>query len=177
MALRRRTYTLDIEDANGIPGSGGNTEVWGVTRPHLMTFLVFASGYFNNIFIWSAGQIRYVNDVVDFMFRDLDRPTAVYTHDDCDETKDGILTKPLQKMVDAYPGVNFENTLIVDDRVENFDRNPNNGILIPGYTPRVTIDGLTTDDTALLKLMHWLKQPSVANCSDVRKLNKKRIFE
>ena len=73
--------------------------------------------------------------------------------------------------------MNASNTFVIDDRQSTFAKvNPNNGILIPGYAPPDTIDGIKTDDPTLRQLMMWFSRDDVKNSKDVRLLDKSRIF-
>lgn len=181
--LRYRTYHLKLDDVVEKRGTGVRTELWGVERPHLREFLLFALGYFRVVAIWSAGQLKYVESIADRIFRDLKPPSVIYSWSQC-RNDNGMLEKPLRQMFDdqtlAQAGASLmkpENTLVVDDRLTTFANvNPENGILIPGYSPSPTISDLMRDDQALLQLIRWLSQPEVMSAPDVRILDKSRIF-
>ena len=146
-------------------------------RPHLKTFLAWAHQHFRVVAVWSAGQTKYVERMVDEMFRDLAPPATIYSYPEC-RNHHSVIEKPLSQMFDDKKlGMTPEKTLVIDDRLTTFASvNPNNGILIPAYSPELTIDQLTRDDKALLELQAWFMRPDVMSVSDVRTLNKQQIF-
>jgi hypothetical protein len=160
-------------------GTGNVSHMWGAFRPHLRQFLSFAKYYFAGVIVWSAGQTKYVHEICRKIFIDPDfQPLIIYTYDDCEMGADYVY-KPIAKLmndnaVKAY--VNPKETLTLDDREDTFSKNPRNGIKIPPYEPRMTPDGIMTDDIALLQLMKWLELPSVINASDIRTVDKRNIF-
>ena len=151
----------------------GSSVFWGVTRPHLDMFIRFCFDRFNNVIVWSAGQYDYVHQMVKTIF--VDRPpNLILTREDC-TSKGGLLTKPLSKVYSRVDGANETNTLIVDDRetVYSLD-NPDNGINIPAYSPSPM--ELEMDDRAFLQLMRYMMLPEVVQSTDVRTLDKSKIF-
>lgn len=178
MALRQRIYVLDLSDIGHRRGTGTNIRMWGVTRPHVEEFLAFCFTYFKRVIVWSAGMREYVDELVRFLFRDLPAPDIVYAREQCANI-DGLLEKPLQKMIDDEPQltITLSSTLALDDRKSTFDRaNPLNGVLIPRYEPGVDTKSMLEDDVALVNLQEWLMKPEVIEAMDVRSLNKSRIF-
>ncbi len=177
--IKRRTYVITLDDVIERRGSGVKTQLWGVTRPHLDEFLVFCFSYFKVVAVWSAGQPKYVDAIVQKIFGDITMPHIVYSWTNCDTTT-GIVEKPLSKMISQVPGLDkymsLSSTLVVDDRKTTFQGNSHNGILIPPYNPRPTIDSLREEDIALLQLKTWLERSDVRESSDVRILDKSRIF-
>lgn len=179
--LRRRTYSLIMDDVCDKKGTGTKLEMIGIARPHIQEFLIFCFSYFKVVAVWSAGKRRYVESIVDFLFKDIRRPHVIFTRDDLDKDLNNDFTKPIQKMINNVPGLNkfmsLNNTFILDDRKTVFEHvNPDNGILIPAYKPPFTIRALRTDDLALPQLMNWLMKPEVINSDDVRLLDKNNIF-
>lgn len=178
--LRGRTYELSMDDVVYKKGQGIKTEMWGITRPHVKDFLIFCFSYFKVVAVWSAGKKKYVEDIVDYLFRDIKRPHVVYSRDDCEKTTDNILIKPIEKMIKQElltKYMSLENTFIIDDRTSVFETpNPDNGIQIPAYAPDFNIRSLRTDDISLKQLMTWLLRPEVVNALDVRDLDKSGIF-
>lgn len=182
MDLRRRTYMISMDDVVDKKGTGIKTEMFGITRPHVTEFLIWCFSYFKIVAVWSAGRKKYVEAIVNFLFRDIRRPHIVYTYDDLDGIHTNSLTKPLQKMIDEIPGLekymSLANTVILDDNLSVFySVNPDNGILIPAYKPPWNVRTLRTDDVALLKVMQWFKQEDVIRSKDVRTLDKTKIFQ
>lgn len=161
---------------------------WGMYRPHLKEFFQFCDGYFDNVFIWSAGIQEYVEGVCHCIFRDFDitHPRAIWSRIHCNKEK-GIYHKPIIKLInhskerdyDPY-SIDMSQTIIVDDKEYTFMENPNNGVLIPPYNPELhdykELLKYNSQDTALLKLKAWLSSPTVRECSDIRTLDKKGIF-
>lgn len=178
MKLRNRIYKISLEDMFDKKGTGTQSQMWGITRPHLKEFLIFCFSYFRNINVWSAGQGPYVRAVVREIFKDIGTPTMVYVWDDCEnDEEEGIYEKPLRKMYTKSPIMNDTNTFILDDRTTSFSGcNNDNGILIPAYKPATNISSLNANDIAFQQLMLWLKTSDVMTSKDVKSLNKKNIF-
>ena len=178
--LRGRAYELSMDDVVYKKGQGIKTEMWGITRPHVKDFLIFCFSYFKVVAVWSAGKKKYVEAIVDYLFRDIKRPHVIYSRDDCEKTTDNILIKPIEKMIkqeSLTKYMSLENTFIIDDRTTVFETpNPYNGIQIPAYAPDSNIRSLRTDDISLKQLMTWLLRPEVVNALDVRDLDKSGIF-
>ena len=147
--------------------------VWGIVRPGCKEFLRFCFDYFDKVIVWSAGEDKYVQAVVNRLFDGLPEPDAVLSRPFC-ETEDGNTTKPLIKLQQIFPDVNLTNTLIVDDREHNFiNCNPDNAILIPPFSPS---ESEVKGDDALCQIMEWLLRPEVKASLDVRTLDKSQIF-
>lgn len=180
LPLRRKIYHFNIDDVVTRSGEGEVAEICGITRPGLHDFLRFCFDYFSVVAVWSAGKPKYVESLVDFMFKDIADPHIIYTYDHCTEGSNGFLEKPLEKMIQQHTadmGMSLKNTFALDDRETTFiERNPDNGVLIPEYSPEMTIEGLSKDDDNLTKFMKWLMKPEVIRSQDVRLLNKKNIF-
>ncbi len=178
--LRQRIYILTLDDVLSKRGTGTKNKMWGTTRPHLKEFLIFCFSYFKIVSIWSAGKERYVNSVVDNIFKHIRDPHVVYTWNECFVNDNGLITKPIQTMINNVPDLNdymsINNTLVIDDRPSTFYYNNRNGITIPRYHPSLTIEGLRQEDNALLKLMNWLKQPEVIFATNLLPLDKSNIF-
>lgn len=195
--IRKRAYTICSRNI-GVCDSN-TAELWGIRRPNLTEFLVFCFSYFKVVAVWSAGTKAYVESIVNIIFRDIRPPHVVFSRGDCEEidsktgarlnkangevvgeSHNGIIIKPLSKMISSVPGLskymNLNNTFILDDRASTFLENPNNGILIPPYEPYPDIRSLETDDGVLLKLGNWFMNREVIASSDVTKLDKINIF-
>ena len=149
-----------------------NERLWGITRPKLNEFMSFCFDTFEYVIIWSAGTERYVKDIVNRVLCDSQCPHYVFTREDCYTDDDGYLKKPIKYLKSNNPeltDLNLENTLIVDDRDDNFDYEPHNGIKIPEFSPEKI-------DSALEDLMVWFKSSDFVNSTDVRELDKSGIF-
>jgi hypothetical protein len=172
ISIRKDIYVIDIytEDRYTI-----KYKMWGIMRPKLREFLNFCFRYFQNVTIWTAGQRRYGNAVVSKIFSNR-LPELVFTRDECPKTlSGGCVNKPLTYMIDKKDDMSLHHTFIVDDRIENFDPNPGNGILIPPFYPEKE-DLLDIQDDAFDRLMGWFMKKEVIESEDVRLLDKTRIF-
>jgi len=178
--LRNRCYTLNMIDVSRPHGhdrgKGQITEMWGVYRPHVHRFLAFCFSYFKMVIVWSAGIGTYVRNVVDNLF--VEEPHAVFSRRHC--THMGrIYDKNLNKIYKDRELSRYakpHNTIILDDRNVSYKTNtPNNGVLIPRYTPKASQDNILQDDHALLQMIEWLSHPSVIACKDVRMLTKQHF--
>lgn len=179
--LRKRIYKLELDDVSSKKGEGHYMEMWGIIRPHIKDFLLFCFSYFRIVGVWSAGLPRYVENIVDFLFKDLPKPHIVFTRDECHKNTT-LCEKPLMKIIDANEflrsRMSLENTFIVDDQKKSFiNNNKDNGVLIPGYQPGTDVDSMRTNDIALQQLKMWFSTPEVRNSEDVRTLDKKKIFK
>jgi len=178
--LRKQIYTIDLHDVVDTPGEGVYSRMWGVYRPGWHKFHDFCKQYFSGIIIWSAGQPKYVDAMVDVLFPDPEfQPILVYNWNHC-HTKDNNIFKPLKKIF-ADPRVKdrvkTENTFVLDDRDDTFSLNKGNGILIPAYDVKPTEKRILETDTRLTELENWLSQHHVASSEDVRELDKSQIFQ
>lgn len=174
--LRSRLYVLPLVDLSHT-GDSTKSIYWGIMRPGLRDFLRFSSKYFQHVCIWSAGHKEYVEKVCTNIFRGIQRPTIIFSNNDCEKVGTHNI-KPLTKMY-SHPtclGMSPENTLVLDDRSSTFSQNPLNGIQIPPYMPRDTVEGMRFEEPSLKLLMDWLLSDEVVNCPDIRNLEKHRIF-
>ena len=180
--IRKRIFKLTLDDVvEDKKGVGTKTELWCVIRPHVPEFLKFCFDHFKVVTVWSAGRRKYVEAIVDFLFRDLKRPHIIYTYDDCEKNNKSII-KPIKKMINNNHGLDkymkLENTFSLDDTEYTFSiTNKENGIHIPAYIPEATPEAIRKDDKALISLMNWLSQHKNCLCPDIRKLKKSHIFK
>jgi hypothetical protein len=179
-ALRQRIYTLDLHDVVNDPGEGVYSRMWGAYRPGWQKFYLFCQRYFKSIIVWSAGQPKYVDAVVDILFTDPNfQPIVIYNWTHCKRVGDYTIHKPL-KMLYEDPRtadiVSPEKIFALDDREDTFSLNKGNGILIPAYEIKPRESHIMKDDTRLTELEKWFSQEKVANCKDVRLLDKTTIF-
>lgn len=157
--------------------------LWGLYRPHLKVFLQTIVKNFDNVVIWSAGRDHYVNAIIKHMFDEfkLPQPVLILTRGHCRWMKykdDYKPHKPIndckQYLFELGIYMDYEQTVIIDDKNYTFFYNPSSGILIPPFTSRwekPSIDDINgSDDIALLKLIKWLRQ--VVAKKDFRKLHK-----
>jgi 2-hydroxy-3-keto-5-methylthiopentenyl-1-phosphate phosphatase len=183
---RKNLYALKIIDVSRVSGSGEVSVLTGIFRPHLREFLDYCRKYFAGIVIWSAGQKKYVEKLVENMFPFEDfQPILVYSYHDCiTANNDDFIRKPLAKLykenkLKGFKGkLNEKNTLILDDRDDTFELNSKNGVQIPEFESDMSIEDISGhDDIHLLKFMSWLETKEVKNSDDVRKLRKDKIFK
>jgi len=180
--LRKKLYTMKLYDVSVEDGTGDEIILSGVYRPYLKEFLDFCLEYFDNVIIWSAGRKKYVEKMCDLMFPVIGkRPRVIYNYDDCDVGREDYLKKPLrklykdQRLIDI--NINEKNTFVLDDRDDTFSLNSSNGIQIPEFESDMTPEEINFHpDVCLVKLMCWLSKKEVKNSTDVRKLDKDRIF-
>jgi hypothetical protein len=178
--IRKRVYILKFESEGEEDEEEVEDElIWGVKRPHIDEFLDFASEYFRNVVIWSAGTYDYVHVIVKNIFKNYPTcPAKVFTRNDCTQSEEYGYEKPLEKIYQAIPEMNPYNTLLIDDRHEVFLRkDPNNGIIIPPFSPDIEDYNSLTSDTSFLLLKDWFMTPQVMESNDIRKVNKQHIFE
>lgn len=182
--VRERVYQIIMDDVVYRKGSGIKTVMWGIVRPYAKEFLKMCFKYFKVVIVWSAGKRKYVDAIVDFLFKDIQRPHVVYSYDECEKTPSELLVKPLRKLIDNEADLskymNLENSFMIDDRHTVYsgykNDNPNNGIQIPPYKPEFTIKSLRKYDNNLKQLMEWFLEHETINSEDVRVLDKSNIF-
>ena len=143
--LSNEIYILSLDD--------GATEMWGTKRPHLDDFLLFCFTYFDNVCVWSAGQRDYVHALVDHIFAPFRKPDIVFTFDDCIQNKDENWIKPLEKFYNHSTDkeIHSHSTFIIDDRDYTFEKNEQNGVLIPPYSP-TNIEEIQQEEDHLTRL-------------------------
>ena len=185
MELKSRLYHLSIKDVMAYEdknrGQGEITEMWGVERPGLKTFLRWCFTYFSVVGVWSAGKKPYVEAICQKIFvgKGIRSPDITLTYNDCT----GHYQSPLKNLralsesdAGRELGITLENVVLVDDRTYSFSATPENGILIPPYDPDLTIESLSQNNQDLIKLGHWFSQSDFFTSSNVRFLNKEHIF-
>lgn len=176
-----RLYNGVIYDAGDSVPLGQPYTICGVLRPGVKEFIDFACQYFKVVAIWSAGRKKYVDMVVELIFKDAPRPPdVIFSYQQCTDPRENIMGKPLVKMINSHPllqkHMSLENTIIIDDYPQSFVENPHNGILIPGYHPEVTVQGVQKPDTAWQRITAWFDSATVRASTDVKLLDKQSIF-
>lgn len=207
----RSAYDVMMERGIIIPttliqygGSGKAMHNDVVKRPGVDEFLTFCKTVFQHVILWSAGQASYVYDTVKLV---LDPTNAgifdhIYTAQDIVHESinsgnfpDSVFannlksmgfsvfsTKPIEKITLRFPDVTLERTVIVDDLICNFLPNPNNGVLIPPFSPQLgqilinakggQLDNMS-EDYYLFSLLHFFADEEFLSCKDVRDYNLK----
>jgi TFIIF-interacting CTD phosphatase-like protein len=168
------TAIVDIRD-DFLKGAGNICYCVAILRPHVKEFLKFCMSYFDKVSVWSAGHKRYVYAVLSSIFDDDDyqKIDRILTKKDCNflNTNGDILLKDLN-----IQGFDLRSTIIIDDNKHSFANNSDNAIHIPAYNPQLTKSNVMYDDTSLLTIMEWLKRSHLKDVSDVRSLDKSKIF-
>lgn len=177
--VRDRIYMIDVNDPFTRKGEGHHIYMWGIIRPHAKEFLDFCFEYFKVVAIWTAGTKSYAKEIVTELAKRTSEPNIVYSKDECVDSSGHCSFKDLAKMIaECNATMNLSNTFIVDDRLDNFIPNPNNGILIPPYEVYSNKQSILSDnDDMLLRLIKWFKKDEVVNSNDIRKLDKSNIFQ
>lgn len=166
VGLRSRFFEIEFS---------GVEPLWGVKRPYLDQFLAFAGRYFKLIVVWSAGEKEYVLAIVKELFRDHRQPDLILTRDDCIGDMRSY-HKPLYVLKKRMPDLDLRQVLALDDRESNFKDNPDNGLTIPPFSP-CPQSGFEEKDHYLSHVIDWLMIPTVRNCKDMTKLDKRRVFQ
>lgn len=171
--VRSRMYVLSTPN----PTIGDYIYIWGIKRPFLYEFIKFCFSYFAVVAVWSAGQTQYVHSVINNIFAHTRSPHIVYSMNEC-EFEGFNYFKPLNKMIENEKNYNLslQHTFFLDDREHNFIKNPHNGIIIPPYSPKLSIESIRQPDYILPQLQKWFMSPHVLGCTDIRDLDKSEIF-
>lgn len=196
--LKPRFYKFDLEDYER-KGDGTKDTYMGVFRPGLkmdrfndFSFVDFCFNYFKYVVVYSAGSHSYVNAIVSKVFTNLDhQPHAIFSYDNIVKEYDSAedereqndnykIIKPLERVINSNEifkrDVDFTNILALDDLDTTFERNIDNGVLIPAYNPNSLSAALDKDD-CLEKFAKWLMTKKVLESRDLRELkNKDKIF-
>lgn len=181
--IRKRLFKLSLDDVmEKKKGVGVKTVLWGIIRPHVTEFLKFCFNHFKVVTVWSAGKRKYVEAIVDILFKNIKRPHVVFSYDNCERTKnkENKIIKPISKMLQEIDSLDkymsLQTTFSLDDTEYTFSiPNKENGIKIPAYVPHATPEEIRKDDLSLLKLISWFSQNNL--CTDIRNLTKAEIFE
>lgn len=172
-----RLYMYTEYDFDG-KGSKDEYICAGVLRPGVESFMDFCFGYFRNVIFWSAGEDKYVRKIVERLTKTKSKPNMIYTRDNCKEEHNKLLTKPLDKILETYKNnhsLKIEHLFALDDRDATFTHNIKNGIMIPPYEPLP--NEMCDYDNALEKLTNWFLREDVISSTDVRNLDKTKIFK
>lgn len=166
-----------------------------VIRPYMKEFLVWAIGYFDKIYVWTAGHRRYGMSIMNILFQELleevypgttqdvnDYVTSYYSRKDCEiRTAVGEDEKGRKYEYDdvtkdiAKKGFDKKLTMCLDDNPDTFKKNKGNGFLIPRYEPNFGDNNDVMNDDALLQFMNWCNQDKVRNGEDVPRM-KNKVF-
>lgn len=194
--LKSRIYNLKLFN----PSSNKNHKYysfWGIYRPFLAEFVEYIIQEFDDIFIWSAGNEKYVKSVVDLIFEPYEyKPKIIFYDTHCYISEDReVVVKDLAKLYNASKdiyssasdkcGPNETNTYVIDDRMDTMSKNADNGILIHPYNlfelpddpneddVRMFIESARETDNSLKDLIIFFDKNKN---SDIRKIIKNNIF-
>lgn len=171
-------YCLEL---NVFDGYGEELILYGVLRPFVYDFLRYVTTKCAKVIIWSAGQRNYVYSIVEAMFRDIGWPDAILTYDNIEiDQYSGSYDKSIEFMTSqgdgnyALLGVNLYNTLVIDDRRDNFLPNMDNGLLVPRFQPFDIPHGLKSKDKVLKEIEMWMEDINrrYTRLKDIRKIPK-----
>lgn len=148
-------------------------EFWGFFRPYLREMLQKASRHFEAIVIFTAGNRAYANQMTKLLFKGLPLPYAVFASEDLTRTPKGFhksLTSLIPRL--APLKTDLSKMILVDDRIDNFEEEPANGVLIPPFDVSGPDDPRLREDNALLRLSEWFSSLEFASATDLRKIER-----
>lgn len=174
MSVQKRIYKVALLDPDTPSGTGEQYGCVGIFRPHCLEFLVNCFRNFRKVGIWSAGKKKYVRKIAailesltQFKF------DVIYTYDDCEVNDNGIIYKPIRKLLNQHPNFgNISSVIIVDDRKSTMIENKKNGILIRRYSPDFDVGHFLKDDVELMKLLNFFHSDKCKQSEDVREMEK-----
>lgn len=174
--IHRIVIPTRSRESRDVRGISGTMELVFITRPDCIDLLKYCFNAFETVSVWSAGGSEYVKAIVDVVFRQVGQyPHIMWTRG---ELVKGI--KPLSSMfskLGTRPGMTLKNTLLIDDMVYNFEKHTDNGVLIPPYMPNPrSVNSLGMYDPTLKELSNWFATREFITSTDVRTLDKKKIF-
>lgn len=158
--LRNRIFTIRSKGIN----------MWGIKRPYLNQFIQYIYDKFNSVSVWSAGEKNYVEAVVEEIFRDHKYPSTVMNWDNIVLDDTGYW-KALDRFYNKSNKADPSNTFLLDNKLDNFKDDINNGLHIPDYDPLPTVEDISRDDTCLVVVMAFVDSISQSN-TDIRIIDK-----
>lgn len=177
-AFRHMLFGVEMNARNA------NTLIYGIFRPGLIDFLNYAFNRFDYVVLWSAGTSYYVHQITEYMFSKTDRmPDNVFARPFCENhtrADEEYLIKPLKKLQQINPAIQMSNMFFLDDNADVSVLNRNNHLLIPKWKPDPTVascKAALANDRYLYDLIEWLERPEVKNATDVRRLDKRKVFK
>lgn len=132
-------------------------------RPYLDEFFDFIFLHFN-VGIWSAGNIEYINIIIDNIFTKYkDKIKFIYTNENCIAFNNVIFYKPLNIIFK-----DISNIIILDDNYHTFKYNVYNAINISSWY------GDMTDKKLLecIKILFELKDNDIITINKIKKYYK-----
>jgi len=120
-----------------------------VKRPHLDEFLNKALYSYYPIFVWTAAERNYAEQICKHIFKET--PEKIYARDNCNYSISGHLYKPVHKIKEDYPLVNLDRMVAVDDRESAYELGNENFVI-----PIKKWIAKDRDDDCLLKTLKFL---------------------
>ncbi|CAB3379066.1 Hypothetical predicted protein [Cloeon dipterum] len=166
----RRSKKLLVLDLDHTLINDDSDEVVPVTRPYLRRFLTSVYKHYN-LAIWSASSMKRIKRVLKELALDKDqrfRFSFLVCHKAMRSVKKGgkcVTTKPLAVIWENFCRWSAKNTIIIDDKGENFLRNPREGLKIKRFE-------CERRDRELRKLSVYLRK--ISKYRDFRVLNHKK---
>lgn len=164
----------------------GEDLIWGVYRPGLTEFIQWATDFFDNVIVWSAGTNIYVKEITRAIWNEagLVYPTIIFSREKCtgvNEHTHKIMENLFNDESAKKLNITKYNTVILDDNLNTISKNKDNSIYIVPYSPHFTRNGIAnTEDNSLDKVRKWFEslKKDIKNNSkfDIRKYDKS-IFE
>lgn len=142
-------------------------QVMILERPYLHEMIETLHESFDFVVVYSAGAKEYVEAGIECLYAGHSvRPDLILTYYDCiPGDEEGSYHKSMD-VVNERLGLSESKIFLVDDRVENFVANPESGINITEYSPKINKRTLHSDpDDSLLKMIEFIK--SGGDLSDV----------
>lgn len=150
-----RMFEIKLIDCVTPKGTGVIEYMKVIKRHNLDWFLNWCYDYFRVVIVYSAGKERYVESIVDGIFRYDRHPYIVYHRDNCYEDSNGNTLKPLEKMYKHNPELSdivpIERMFCLDDNDYTYGDNPQNGILIDKFSPFKDLSKLDDDELVRVK--------------------------
>jgi TFIIF-interacting CTD phosphatase-like protein len=146
----------------------GKETYWGLKRPYYKSFLRWCRSQFDIVAVWTAGDTDYADEIVSKVFER--RPPIVWSRPNCVRAN-GIYYKPMDKFFRAFPDIDRDNTVIIDDRADIAEYNEDILIEIPRFKPAKPL----LFDNTLISTLAYLRN-ALASGEKLRFLDKSVIF-
>lgn len=161
LLLSGRMFEIKLIDCVGPKGRGNIEYMKVLKRPGLDSFINWCINYFRIVIVYSAGQERYVESIVDKIFPINKHPYIVYHYDNCNVDK-GYVNKPIKEMYIDNPElediVPMKRMFALDDNDYTYEENEKNGLLIGKFKPFKNLSNINDDDGELERIKkHILK--------------------
>lgn len=157
--MSSRMFEIKLVDCTTPKGEGDIYYMKVLKRYGLDEFLDWCHKYFRVVIVYSAGKERYVEAIVDGIFKYDKHPYLVYHRDNCSVGSTGDTLKPLVDMYAENPELNdivpIQRMFCLDDNDYTYENNPHNGILIPKFSPFKKLSEV--DDNELFKVITYVE--------------------